>query len=86
MSEGWGLEQYSAEFWKERYWTTVEQFGRMQHQYLRAKGLEEKNIQQAGRIAELEFYLSCFKRTGDTVIIDYEKLQRLVYTFEKVGR
>lgn len=82
LDRPWGLEVFSSVKMEEAYWKVVSQMSAMQHQYIRAKELEELNQQQAGRITELELYYNCFKRVGGTLIIDYQKLNRLLYTFE----
>lgn len=84
MSRAWGLEQQSGEYWEKMYWRTAEQFSQMQHQYIRAKGLEERNVWQAAKIAELEFYLSCLHFTGDTVYIDHQMIIRMKRFINKV--
>lgn len=47
--------------------------------------LRDLNHQQAAKIMELEFLLNCINRKGDTIIIDYQRLQRR-HSFFKPSR
>lgn len=71
----WGLEQQSSAYWEDKYWEVVRQFSTIQHQFIRARGLEAKNYQQASILME---YFLCYKIVGDTVYLDARKLKRLI--------
>lgn len=55
----------------------------MNNAYVRSKDLEKLNQWQAGRIAELEFYLRCIHFKGDTVYINYKDLIKIRKYFVK---
>lgn len=65
--------------WKKAYWDLI-----YNRSYAPAEiypllreidQLRELIHKQAGMIMELEFMLSCIHRTGDTLYVDYQKMQ-----------
>lgn len=90
------LEKYSSEFWQEKYWKVCSQMTEMQkklsdkisafdHRIFLARDLAELNLWQAGRISELEFYLSCIHVKGDSVVVDYQTLKKRIRFIKSEG-
>jgi hypothetical protein len=76
------LEQRSAEFWESMYWYNVSLWPE-HDQVARARGLVEKNEEQAAKLMEQDFLLSCIHRVGQTIYVDYKALLRRICMLEE---
>lgn len=83
IPKGFGLLDYTAEYWQKKYWKAVYNYGEANRQKDTLgrdnKQLTELNRKQAAKIMQLELLLSCVHRVGSTVFIQHDVLQRTTW-------